>query len=505
MNAPETEIVSIVLLSAGGALPAFALARGRLVTIPLAPLAGAVLAGLSVTAMTGIGGTLLEWYVGLSSTGRRSVRDHLVDHSGDATMGTKFEGAAGPSSRRHHLCVDRRRARVRPVGARRPHCLLRRTRAIWTLHPLWYEAGHATTVAALRNAALVFTHPQYPPLIGGSIALSWKISGLSSVRSGVVIIAVLSALAVLAAATGVMELARRTVPPDSTAENRLSQSVLLGVGAVLSVLLALTAIRAAGQAAIDGHADLLWAAAAVGAVTYGLVLPSTRTHVGTAMLLAAVAGTTKIEGTLTAASIIVLIGIRGVLAARPVNAGKVRRKYVQPIALALGSLMVVGAWPLVTHLLHALPNVEWLGKHEGTDWSRLGDTISSGEPHLEVLAVAVPLALVGAIFLRTQRRAAGVGNDAWAWAAILIGLTVAAVAYVTGPGAVEPWLLTSVQRITLFPLLAAWWIVASWVVVAAGQVPNVINSVKVTQTQALAPNWHVKTKALDAFRGVDQI
>ena len=136
-------------------------------------------------------------------------------------------------------------------------------------------------------------------------------------------------------------------------------------------LLALIVFRAAGKASVDGHADVLWAAAAVGSVTFGLMLPWTRAHLGAAVLLAAVAGMTKSEGTFTAACIIVLIGIRGVLVARsrttrPAHVAHVRA-YIQPVAFAFGSLVLVGLWPVVVRLLHALPNVEFSGKRVGTN------------------------------------------------------------------------------------------------------------------------------------------
>ena len=458
-------VVGLIVLSAGGALPAIAVARFRLVTIPLVPLTGAVLAALSATAMTGIGGTLLGWYVALSAVcaatcaitwwrypiSRPQVRKTGVA-PGRGIAVTTFAVVVGASAFGLSQLVN-------PVVSYDG-------RAIWLLHPLWYKAGHTVSVAALRNAALVFSHPQYPPLVGGTVALSWTVSGLSTVRSGVVMIALLNALAVVAASTGAMELARHIVQSsssDSTIASRFGRASVLGAGAVCSVLLALTAFREAGIALIDGHADLLWAAAAVGAVTYGLVLPWKRGHLGAALLLACVAGTTKSEGTATAAWIIALIGLRGVLVGRSLN---LRRAYVQPVAFAFGSLAVIGLWPLVVHLLHALPNIEVSGARDGNDGSRLADTIRSAAPQLEVLVVTVPVAILGGVSLRARRRALGVGNDAFAWSAIVVAAAIVTAVYVTGPGSIQPWLSSSIDRTTLFPRLAAWWILASWVVIA---------------------------------------
>jgi hypothetical protein len=71
-------------------------------------------------------------------------------------------------------------------------------------------------------------------------------------------------------------------------------------------------------AGTNGLADLLWASAAVGAVSYGL--PAT---VGTAMALAAVAGTTKAEGSITAAVIVALIALRIIIRSRSIGEQRV--------------------------------------------------------------------------------------------------------------------------------------------------------------------------------------
>ncbi len=59
-------VLGFLVLSAGGALPALALARGRIAVIPLVPLSGAVVASLSVTAMAAFGGGLAAWFTILS-------------------------------------------------------------------------------------------------------------------------------------------------------------------------------------------------------------------------------------------------------------------------------------------------------------------------------------------------------------------------------------------------------------------------------------------------------
>lgn len=88
-------------------------------------------------------------------------------------------------------------------------------------------------------------------------------------------------------------------------------------------------------------------------------------------------------------------------------------------------------------------------------------------PYLHVLVLALALSVVGGLILRTVRRTAGLANDLWAWLALAVGLVALGGALVTGSGAIGPWILTTVHRITEYPALQGWWIVGVWVVVAA--------------------------------------
>ena len=418
--------------------------------------------------MAWIGGAVLGWYVGLSvlSTLTVALIWWRIPTARPWTPATSapparplgviaFAAAAG-------VCAFALSALINPTVSYDGF-------AIWTVHPAWYLAGHDVTVSALHNAALVFSHPQYPPLVGGVIALSWRVSGVHTVRLGIVMESCLTGFAVVAASTATMELARRLVPTGSALEDRRGRALTLGAGAVVSVHLAFVPFAAAGRFTTDGHPDLLWAIAAVGAVAYGLVLPWEPAHLGAAVLLVAVAGGTKTEGTLIGAAIVVLIAARGVLVAR--STGPPQR-WRQPCAYACGTLVVIGAWPILVHFLHALPNVETLGARIGTDQSRLQATLRTAAPHLEIVAVAVPVAYFGAVFLDTRRRASGIGNDLWAWTVLVVALGVIFAAYVTGPGSVNVWLANSVQRTTLFPALTAWWVMGTWAVVVAGAIPR---------------------------------
>ena len=82
-------------------------------------------------------------------------------------------------------------------------------RTIWMVHAVWFADGHQAALAALRNQAIPFAHPSYPPLVGGSVAVSWLVTGDHDYRLGVVIVALLDAGALAAAAWVAVEVGRR--------------------------------------------------------------------------------------------------------------------------------------------------------------------------------------------------------------------------------------------------------------------------------------------------------
>ncbi len=59
-------------------------------------------------------------------------------------------------------------------------------------------------------------------------------------------------------------------------------------------------------------------------------------------------------------------------------------------------------------------------------------------------------------------------NDWWAWAGLACGLWPWAGPTSPAPPTIAVWLVGTVDRVTEFPALAGWWIVAMWAVVASG-------------------------------------
>ena len=66
-----------------------------------------------------------------------------------------------------------------------------------------------------------------------------------------------------------------------------------------------------------------------------------------------------------------------------------------------------------------------------------------------------------------MRRKSGAANDLWAWAGLAVGLGAVTAGYVTGTYHAG-WLIGTVDRVTEFPALAGWWIVAMWALTASG-------------------------------------
>ena len=171
-----------------------------------------------------------------------------------------------------------------------------------------------------------------------------------------------------------------------------------------------------------------------------------------------VAGLTKVEGTAVAMIIVV------VLTARLLGYGRRRGRLV---LTGLAGLVALLVWPLAT-LVMGVPNDPSLrGSREGSLLNRAHRTLSAAGPHLEVVLLALACGVAGFLLLRQVRSRLGLGNDLWAWIALVGAVLVLGGAYVFGPGNVELWLDTSVNRTTIFVALLGWWIAAVWAVCGA--------------------------------------
>jgi hypothetical protein len=464
LSTTEGAVLGLLVLSAGGALPALALARLRLVTIPLVPLCGALIASLAVTGMAGIGGTVGEWYIALSVLGAAAVALMWWRYPSLRPWGVGAEN--GEPIRWMYLAAGLGGLAVSVIclSVLKSQSTGFDTRSIWLMHPIWYLQGHTKTVVTLRNAAYDFGHPPYPPLVGGTVALTWLVAGVKSYRLGVVMIALLNALVIFAAGTAMVELGSRLALRTSDASER-SRARLIGAVAMIGLMI--MAFGLSSNIIANGYADALWAAAAVGAVAYGLVLPISAPSYGTALALASGAGLTKLEGTLVAVAIVGLMGARYFLARRSEG---IVRTLVRAGAFVGSTFAVIGVWPVVVRLLNAHPDVAFGGPRVGTDGSRLTAAVhvaiqTTGNT-FDLIVVGIVIAVVGALYLRGRRRSVGLGSDFWAWIVIGIELVVILAAYASGPGDVTSWVRITIRRTSLFPLLATAWIVGTWMMLA---------------------------------------
>jgi hypothetical protein len=453
---------SAILLFGAGLLPAATLFGLRPVTFSVAPLGGAVLAGLAAAACLGIGGSTRNWFVVLAggvnvlaaATGLRSASWRPWRRPPGAPLGAVPAAVAGL------LLLA---ATVFSVVALRAPSIGFDARTIWMLHAAWFAAGHHVALAALGNRALPFAHSTYPPLVGGAVALGWVVTGNHSYAVGVALIAVLNACALFSAAWALVEVGGLCGRPAGAERATRSPSWSVGLGLVVAVLLVFVAAGVFGPFMTNGYADPLWATSAVGAVIFGLMLPTSTSNLGVAALLVACAGLTKSEGTATAVVIVVLIGLR-------LGAHRYAERRAFPAGVAVGTVLGIAflaAWPILCHFLHAAPNVANLGTNVNGRAGRARLTFTTMAAHLHVVPLALAVAVVGAATLRRRRRRAALGNDLFAWAALAVGALLVGVAYVSGPGNVTLWLDTSAHRTTFFPALVGWWVIGVWAVLAA--------------------------------------
>jgi hypothetical protein len=486
MATAPSALVTMLVLFAAGLLPALALAGPRVVTLPLAPLAGAVLAALAATCLVAWGWSFLAWFTVLAAVAavvvvalwivrpdRRppSLRGELGQTG--RIFGSRLVwalGAAGVVG----ACVWSLRGLATPtVGFD--------ARAIWLLRAGWFFDSHRQVLIEFKSLDIPLVQSTYPPLVSAVAALARAVTDNSSLRLGVVVVALLNTCALLVATLALLDagqtVVRHLLSPSEEAGG--TRRVARGEGERWSRLPALVPPVAAAAAAVllvfiafgitepfmtNGYADPLWSLAGVGAIAWGLQLPFTRTNQGVAVVMLLVAATTKNEGIATACALVVLLAARGLA-----NLPRCRRRgrWWQPVLVAVGELALIGAWPALMHRIHARgvasshsPVSAWPSRARATyDWMA---------PYLHVLVLAVPLALVAGVALGRVRRGGGLGNDLWAWAALASGLFLIGADFVTGSPTIVAWLETTVHRVTEFAALAGWWILAMWALSSSG-------------------------------------
>jgi hypothetical protein len=206
MNTIVAAVVTMLVLAAAGALPVLAVVGARLVALPLCPLAGALLAGVSAGCCVAIDGSLLMWFVLWSSLAAAGGVVVLLGRPGrlrrlahEARQECRPLVLLGGIVVLAAVVWALRTVRVPNIGFD--------ARSIWLLHARWFYGGHALAYADIRNHFFVVSHPTYPPLVSAVMAMSWVVSGDTTDRVAVVTIVLLNGCALAVDGWGVVEAA----------------------------------------------------------------------------------------------------------------------------------------------------------------------------------------------------------------------------------------------------------------------------------------------------------
>jgi len=456
-------LVVIVGLGAPGFLLALAVAGASPVLVFLAPLLGAGLAAVAAVFELGVGGSLLAWYVVVAVIANVAVVALWL-------VRVRFPTPADPPWEWSVLTLAvMLLALIIPLMALRAELIGGDANSIWLTHALMVSGGHHALVAGLKNPVYSFSNPDYPPLVPAAGALAFALFGRGDLHIAPGTTVLLNACALGVAGTGIAALGGGRRPLTRLA-------AVAAAGAI-----GLVGFAVAGQFGVDGYADLLWAAAAVAAVIWGLVLPRGTQALVVAWVCAGVATLTKNEGLTTGLALLVLIALRY----RPVTLSWVWRLRRRE---AGGRFPGVAAWPVIRAwaqragfvVVPALPGLVWAGLIRRLGLSdrffaspssetlvlRAHAALDGMAGQLAVAPLAAAVLVAGCCLLRRDRERAGLGNPAWLWLSCLASLLTIFATYVFGGFEIYGWLAYSVNRTTIFAQLLLYAELAIWLVIA---------------------------------------
>ena len=461
----------------------------RLVLFGLAPLGGALIAAWSAEAELLFGGAFVVWFGGIAlalnaaalgiSLARSRSKQGPLQLQPSPPAGTVPTPPHGPG----------RTSRIGAAGAAVvpalmlglvmlvPLFLLRignvahDANAIWLFHGAWILAGHKGYLASLTSSVYAFSNPSYPPLASSAAALSGVFASSLSSRDGAAIIALLNACALYVVGLGILQ-----VVPSPSRFNRALVSLL-------AMSVSLLGFAFDGPYSVAGDADLLWSAAAVAAIVYGLILPSRPQHLRVAILCVLVASFTKSEGLVAAALILVLMGVRQWVNRHPcgrsvtrraslahlhrgLSAGPILPKYFPLAAWIVGVGLLSGLmWFEVIHLLGVGNRFFIATSHKEPTLFRLGAVAQYLEPYLPLVLFASCVELVGSRRWLGQRQTLGLGSAWYLWIAVAGYLAALVVTYAIGGLGIRGWLDNSLGRTLVFVELCLFVQMGIWCVV----------------------------------------
>lgn len=498
-----SQVVSpLLLLTLSALVPSIAVAGVCPVTIFLAPLVGGLMAGFAAECELAVGGTLVMWFimfavlVNLISLVVRLALLHPGDRTNRPILTRRLlhvdEGWRSPWPWISAFVIAG--AVAWPLRALQIPIVVYDARYIWTLHSLFIDGGHHAYLTALKSPTYAFSNTDYPPLVSASGAFGFAIHGGTDpdIHLAVSLTAILNACALGVAACGIASVPRKDAPP-------WTRAVAIGGGAAVCLIgfglnEPFAGYGVNGPFAVGGDADLLWAASALAATIYGLLLPRSSSHLAIGWICATVATLTKNEGLTVALVILALVSIRYIPAssAREVThhgqrEGQfeliVRRRLADRFELIVPRTLAVWLARASLWLTMAVPSLLWplLMKYEGigSDFfgassesvsERFHPTISAIANNLHILPVAAAVAIVGGLTLRRTRVQTGLGGPVWSWIVIASSLIALTATYVFGGLEIRLWLSTSVNRTTVFAQIALYADMVVWMIIAVTQV-----------------------------------
>ena len=435
-SAPETTLMishvllPLLLLTLSALVPSIAVAGVRPVTIFLAPLVGGLMAGFAAQCELAAGGTLVLWFINIAvlvNVVSFIVRFALL-HAGDRTH--------RPTLTFRLLRVDAEWRRpwpwitalvivgavAWPLRALQLPIIVYDARAIWTLHSQFIYGGHQAYLAALKNPTYAFSNPGYPPLVSAAGALGFAVHGGTDIHLAVSLTAILNSCALGVAACGIASVSSKNAPS-------WTRAVAIGGGAAVCLIgfgvnEPLAGFSVNGPFAVGGNADLLWAASALAATIYGLLLPRSSSHLAIGWICVTVAALTKNEGLIVALMILALMSIRYIPASSQQEVAHheppegrfdltIRKTLLGRIELVMPRTLAIWLTRLSLWLTMAVPSLLWplLMKYEGigSDFfgsstesviERFHPTVSAMADNLHILPVAAAVAILGWLTLR---------------------------------------------------------------------------------------------------------
>ncbi|MEU7849760.1 hypothetical protein AB0B74_01135 [Micromonospora parva] len=423
-------MLAVLALLAAGFPLAFAVLRSPFLAVLFAPVTAALLSTVAVVLMLVVGGPLLLW-LGLV----------LVAGAVGAWWLSRRPGESAPYGGWSHALLI-----ALPLL---PPCFMIfepafqwDAHSIWWLHAGYFANGSEYARATIGSPAFVFSHTDYPPFASAPVAAVWSV-----VEPDFRTAQMVGALVTVSAVAMLVYLVRRAL-------NRVSARVAWA----LAIAVGLATWATVPYAVTGGLADALWSTAFAGAAVALLLGADPLRRPALPLVLLTVAALSKNEGLIAVAGLAVLVTLRA-------------RADLRRAALVWLPVLAGGAWAVLARLLDAQSDIT-SGASDARDAGvveRFQFTVAALWDVVGPLLVgAAVVALIGTVFLRGRRHAAGLAADGWVWAANGYYLAVLIGTYLSGPNEIQWWLATSVHRVTLPVVLLAAVSLAGWVAVAFG-------------------------------------